>query len=187
MPKVGKKFGNLGKNIQKFENILKKGRWLRAIIARNKLLEKTLIPVSNFSKWRKIPYDPNAWRRKSFLGLKFSSSKQKHLTFTIGFWNSFSATLVNHISDRSGCSCFLITSHFNAGEKTFIVRKKILQRPTFRGLKSRWKYLKSLIKLFKVYITDTRMFVFINNFDQWTIIIIDFGLVLAHWLLSLYC
>ena len=27
----------------KFENILKKGRWLRVIIAHNKLLEKALI------------------------------------------------------------------------------------------------------------------------------------------------
>ena len=45
MPKKGKKIENLGKNIQKFENILKKGRWLRAILARNKLLEKALRSV----------------------------------------------------------------------------------------------------------------------------------------------
>ena len=48
--KKGKQMLNMGKNEQniwkfgqkctKFKNILKKGRWLRAIIARNKLLEK---------------------------------------------------------------------------------------------------------------------------------------------------
>ena len=35
-------YENLGKS-WKFENILKKGRWLYAIIAHNKLLEKALI------------------------------------------------------------------------------------------------------------------------------------------------
>ena len=43
--KKGKKGQNIWKFAQKctkFENILKKGKWLRAIIARNKLLEKAL-------------------------------------------------------------------------------------------------------------------------------------------------
>ena len=43
--KKGKIFENLGKKITKFENILKKGRWLCAIIAHNKLLEKALTRV----------------------------------------------------------------------------------------------------------------------------------------------
>ena len=40
--KKGKKGQNIwkfGQKCRKFENILNKGRWLRAIIARNKLLE----------------------------------------------------------------------------------------------------------------------------------------------------
>ena len=118
------------------------------------------IPISNFLKWRKIPYDPNVWRRKSFIGLKFSSNKQKYLTFTIDFWNSFSATFVNHISDRSGCSCYF-TRHFKASEKTFIVRKQLLEQLTFKDLKSQWKYLKTLINLFKIKINDIKMIVFI--------------------------
>ena len=39
MLKKGKIFENLGKKCAQFENILEKGRWLHAIIARNKLLE----------------------------------------------------------------------------------------------------------------------------------------------------
>ena len=37
------KYLKIWSKITKLENILKKGRWLRAIIARNKLLEKALI------------------------------------------------------------------------------------------------------------------------------------------------
>ena len=37
-----------GKNIWKFENLLKKCRWLHAIIARNKLLEETLEQVDRY-------------------------------------------------------------------------------------------------------------------------------------------
>ena len=40
--KKGKIFENFWQKCTKFENISKKGRWLRAIIARNKLLEKAL-------------------------------------------------------------------------------------------------------------------------------------------------
>ena len=49
MFKKGKKGQNIwkfGHKCTKFENILKKGRWLRAIIARNKLLEKGLVVTS---------------------------------------------------------------------------------------------------------------------------------------------
>ena len=45
MLKKGKKGQNMSKfghKCPKFENILKKGKWLRAIIAHNKLLEKDL-------------------------------------------------------------------------------------------------------------------------------------------------
>ena len=45
MLKKGKIFENLGKN----ENILKKGRWFRAFIAGNKLLEKAHLPSGLFS------------------------------------------------------------------------------------------------------------------------------------------
>ena len=38
----GQNMWKFGQICPKFENILKKGKWLRAIIARNKLLEKDL-------------------------------------------------------------------------------------------------------------------------------------------------
>ena len=38
----GQNMWKFGQKCPKFENILKKGKWLRAIIARNKLLEKDL-------------------------------------------------------------------------------------------------------------------------------------------------
>ena len=37
--KEGQNIWKFGQNYTKFENILKKGMWLHAIIARNKLLE----------------------------------------------------------------------------------------------------------------------------------------------------
>ena len=37
--KQGKIFKNLGKNVQNLKKKLKKGKWLRAIIADNRLLE----------------------------------------------------------------------------------------------------------------------------------------------------
>ena len=40
--KKGQFIWKLGQKCTKFENISKKGRWLRAIIARNKLLEQAL-------------------------------------------------------------------------------------------------------------------------------------------------
>ena len=54
MLKKGKKGQNIwkfGQKCTKFENILKKGRWLSAIIARNKLLEKGLV-VSSIKHFR---------------------------------------------------------------------------------------------------------------------------------------
>ena len=45
--KKGKIFENLGKNM--FENILKKGWWLHAIITHNKLLEKALNALTKVS------------------------------------------------------------------------------------------------------------------------------------------
>ena len=41
--KKGQNIWKFGQRCTKFENILKKGKWLRAIIARNKLLEKALV------------------------------------------------------------------------------------------------------------------------------------------------
>ena len=40
--KKGQHIWTFGQRCKKFENILKKGKWLRAIISRNKLLEKVL-------------------------------------------------------------------------------------------------------------------------------------------------
>ena len=40
--KKGETIWKFGQKCTKFENILKNGRWLRAIIARSKLLEKAL-------------------------------------------------------------------------------------------------------------------------------------------------
>ena len=50
MLEKGKIFKNSGKIVQNFENILKKGRWLRAIIACNKLRENQEISTSNRAK-----------------------------------------------------------------------------------------------------------------------------------------
>ena len=41
--KKGQNIWKFGQKCTKFENVLKKGRWLCAIIARNELLEKTLL------------------------------------------------------------------------------------------------------------------------------------------------
>ena len=41
--KKGQNIWKFGQKCTKFENILKKGRWLHAIIACNKLLEKVLV------------------------------------------------------------------------------------------------------------------------------------------------
>ena len=43
------KFWKFGQKCARFENILKKDRSLRATIARNKLLEKVLLPSGLFS------------------------------------------------------------------------------------------------------------------------------------------
>ena len=50
--KKGQSIWNVGQKCTKFENTLKKGRWLRTIIARNKLLEKALSEhIICFSNW----------------------------------------------------------------------------------------------------------------------------------------
>ena len=42
MARKGKHIWKFGQKCMKFENIFKKGKWLRVIIAHNKLLEKAL-------------------------------------------------------------------------------------------------------------------------------------------------
>ena len=46
--KTGQHIWKFGPKCTKFENILKKGMWLRAAIGRNKLLEKALIGSAFF-------------------------------------------------------------------------------------------------------------------------------------------
>ena len=50
-------FGNLGKNVQKFENILKKGSLMRVTIACMKQLEYALIKhVDVFVAWKDVKF-----------------------------------------------------------------------------------------------------------------------------------
>ena len=90
--KKSKIFGNLGKKCTKFEDFLKKCRWLRAIIAHNKVLEQALtlhvFPVATCQNWSRILskfcfyYEANLSKLINFYSLQ---NYQKNLWFSDNF------------------------------------------------------------------------------------------------------
>ena len=58
MFKKSKIFENLGNNVQNLKKILKKGRWLHVIIARNKLLEKALYVGKLLDQKARVNFKP---------------------------------------------------------------------------------------------------------------------------------